>query len=130
MSRSLIPGLFLPRPHLATADQSLNNDALLRWSKSVSPRMLAVGLPIVGTNPPTPPSDAYVSQMGRAVVTFTGTDPYFGTMTLPLAFPNGWLSLQVVSPFEYEVSGATLQTVILLGTAASTYGVDFQAVGW
>jgi hypothetical protein len=130
MAQLLIPGLILPAPNdqTRTAD---NFNVLQRWAKSVSPRMLAVGDPIVGTNPPQPPSDAYVAIRGVFSVHFTGG---LGTLTLPLAFPNGWLSLALggSEAFTYTAAGATLSTIQIVnpvgGTA--TVNVDVDAVGW
>lgn len=129
MTQSKIPGLLLPAPNdpTRTAD---NFNAILRWSKSQSPVMLGIGAPIVGTNPPAPPSSAYVSQSGLVAVVFVAG---VGTLTLPEAFPNGWLSLHLAGAnfYGYETAGATLDTIKLLtGAADATYNVDIDAVGW
>lgn len=131
MAQNPIPGLTLPGPN---APERLNDNmnAILRWSKGISPRIYGVGTPIVGSNPPTPPSDAYLLQRGRQSVVFSGglSD---GVLTLPMAFPNGWLSLQLngSTTFNYETSGATLQTINVHSTIGTgTFTVDFDALGW
>ena len=111
-----------------------NSQAIQLWSKTVSPRMYGVGSPIFsigGVAPPTPPSDAYLAFRGLVSVTFSGGS---GTLTLPVTYPNGWLSLQMngVSPMSYTTSGATINTVAVtvLSGASASIEVDVDTVGW
>jgi hypothetical protein len=129
-TRQPVPALLLLSPHddSRTGD---NFDSLARWSKTVGPRMLAIGSPIFGSNPPPTPSDAWLFQRGLVSITFSSG---LGTLTLPKAFPNGWLSLQVtnVPGFGYLTAGATAQavSVTLSGGGSGTYIADVDALGW
>jgi hypothetical protein len=133
MSTNPVPGLITPAPYADSASAG-NWQALLLWSKTVSPRMFSVGTAITPTAPPAPPappSDAYLVQRGGQLVAFTaGT----GTLTLPLPFPNGWLSLMLCGngDFQYNPSGATLQaiTVTASGSPTASVVVDYDALGW
>ena len=133
MAQNPIPGLSLPGRY-DPASTPQNSQALQIWSRTVSPRMLGVGSPIfsnTGAAPPTPPTDAYLAFRGLVAVTFSGGS---GTLTLPVTYPNGWLSLQMngVSPMSYTTSGATINTVAItvLSGATGSIEVDVDAVGW
>lgn len=126
-----IPPLIMPAPNLAETRQGDNNNAVLRWSKGVSPIMFGVGDPIVGSNPPVPPSNAYLGQRGRQLVAFTAG---IGTLTFPKAFPNGLLSAMLGGTFvvEYNPTGATLGSlpVTTSGIGTGSAEVDFDLCGW
>jgi hypothetical protein len=103
------------------------------WAQSVSPRIFTVATPIYqpGGPPPTPPSDAYLAQIGRYQVTMSAGGS--GTLTLQQPFPNGWLSLQMngLYNFQYNTGGVTLQAItVTYGLAAGTVYIDVLAVGW
>jgi hypothetical protein len=134
MTANPIPGLFVPARSAPLIDDPQVSKSLLgiqQWAKSVSPRIWAVGSPIKGSNPPSPPSDAYISQIGRYNVNLTsGT----GTLTLSHPFPNGWLSLSLNGgySFQYSTFGVTLQaiTISVVSGPTATVPVDVQAIGW
>lgn len=113
-----------------------NNQQVLLWSQTVSPRMLAVGGAIFsknGTPPPTPPSDAYLMIPGVAQVSFT-LDPmtgnYYGTLTFPVAFPNGLLTFQatgLIAP-EGETAVPVVDTIGQFGPTDNTQVTFIAAV--
>jgi hypothetical protein len=136
MTRNPVPGLVMPSPH-NTERQSENNHAVRNWSKSVSPRMLAVDTPLYApTAAPTPPSDAYLMQGGYQTVAFTAGA---GTLTLPKGFPNGVLSFSGNS-FSNIIIGLdgfpSLTTIPLYAYQSFVTGytgnvdVSYHVVGW
>ncbi len=127
-----VPSLILPAANHVTIPgaQQSNNQAIIRWGKTVTPRLFAIGEPIFAPNgaPPTPPSDAYLLQRGRVPVTISGGD---GTLTLPSPFPNGWLSLVLEGgggDWYYDTVGVTLGQINVFGPSSTM--VDIDAVGW
>lgn len=133
MSQNPIPTLVLPSPY-DTTQQARNNQALILWSKTISPRMLGVGTPIFAINgaaPPAPPSDAYLGFRGGVEVALTSGA---GVLTLPVLFPTGWLSLQMTGPgsYTYVTAFAGIQSVSIRSStgATGTELVDVDAIGW
>lgn len=88
MARNPIPGLSLPDPQ-GNGRPEDNSNALLRWSKTVSPRMLFGDPP---AQVPPAPCDAFLAGGGRQNVNFIGGQ---GHLIYPVPFPNGILMAQV-----------------------------------
>lgn len=141
MTQSPLPGLILPAPNDPTRIAD-NLNAILRWSKGLSPLMFGVGVPLVGTNPPTPPSSAYLEQGGFQPVVFASG---VGTLTFPKVFPNGVLCINVnFADNTAQMDSLTLRTAAPAPTTAAvgltgmvngsaytgTGYVSYKATGW
>lgn len=117
------------------------NQAVQQWARQVSPVMYGTGAPLFGTLPvPSAPSNAYLSQMGAAVVAFTSGN---GSLTFPRPFPNGVLSFSgiindttttdVVSlSYGSGTSLTAIPLVLNIDATAITLNVTvvFTVVGW
>jgi hypothetical protein len=134
-----IPGLSALIGPNSTADSPGNMNALLRWAKTISPRILAADATAgessnaalycpAGTAPPSCPSDAYLLIAGDQAVTFSAGA---GLITLPQSFPNGILSAWVGPD-----SGADLGVWVAVDSPAFTalnqlpvYGYGYSGSG-
>ena len=102
--------------------------------------MLFVDSPLAGSNPPTPPSDAYLCGGGYQAIVFASG---VGTLTFPQPFPNGLLA---INPVGFHAAGIlnividsatapTAAAVVLYATLAgsainATVNVTYWAIGW
>lgn len=145
MPANPVPGLVIPG--IDDPTQGVRNfHAVLTWAKSVSPRMYTVSSawPYGASAPPAPPSDAYLEQVGQAELNFA-TGPLgagSATLTYPLAWVNGTISVQVTSTDSSAVVGYTAGTagansVILWAMLTDGSGpystglfVDYRVLGW
>jgi hypothetical protein len=152
VTRSPVQALWLPTmPSTPTADipevggEPITNHfaKIQRWAKQVSPLISGAGTPLVGTNPPTPPSAAYLLQGAADPIALSVLGQ--GTITYPQPFPNGVLDLVVsgLDGITYSIRSASLalpgglsgfQVQGWNGPSATyptgTQTVVYQAIGW
>lgn len=109
MAQTQVPGLILPAPNDPTRISD-NLAALLRWGKTVSPRMLFAGTPLftAGAAPPSPPSDVYLEGFDTPTVTFSAGH---GTVTFPVPFRNGVAAINLQSLHATSTAVETLRIV-------------------
>lgn len=132
MTATPLPTLILPNPQ-GTTRPADNNNAIIRYTKTVSPRMYAVDgyiYSITGAPPPIPPSDVFMMIAGYQVVAFSGGS---GTLTFPQTIPNGLVSFVGVSTagdaVGYSAFSPTTVTVAITG-ASTGVGISYQAIVW
>jgi len=141
-----VPGLILPAPNDQSIEQPQqnNNNAVIRWAKTVSPRMFTVSVDglVATTKPPTPPYDGYLLQVGVQLVNFTSG---YGFLTFPQPFPTGLISVQLMLNLigtdfylAYTGGGSTNLTGVnvwmyspSLGPASGLpFEIDYHIIGW
>ena len=98
-----------------------NMDAINLWSLSISPLVFFVGTPLVGTNPPKPPSNQYIVGFDNPSVTFTAG---VASVTFPTAFPNGVMYIGVSNP-----TGSTTADVFSFGSTTLTGFTLYSSIG-
>ncbi len=139
-----VPGLILTQPQ-TQAGNVQNNNSIIRYTKTISPRFYAVDTAMFSANstpPPTPPTDAYIQIAGVQAVVFTSGS---GTLTFPQTFPNGVLEAQVSAMYQFDpiLASVTYPYAGGLGTlslngydlstasgAAGTVYIAYDAIGW
>ncbi len=138
MTANPIPGLVLPSinsPLISDPNVSNALQAIQTWGKSVSPRAFFAGTPLVGANPPQPPSDSYLVGWDNPEVTFSsGVAP----VLFPQSFPNGIMYISVGNPAGsttanvFSFNNATLDGFDVYSSIGGTGGgqITYEAVGW
>lgn len=136
-----VPGLILPVPNnVQDPKQNINNQAVIRWAKTVSPRMLAIDtlLQTGGASPIKAPNDAFLMITGAPTIRFEGGG---ATLNFPEPFPNAIVSFQITSvevPYIWSIAVGGAPNAVFLGAlepgGGAPSGIDvtfsYLAIGY